>query len=703
MATYNTKYKASWGSSKGVGGYLYIKKRDYFPGVTPPTEIKLQDDAIDISNNFVDTESPVIGLRCEFFVTNNKDDYFELFELLTAYEKQFKVTVEVTQPAGQAMDIFEGFINVDAISHGYVNYQEMRLVASSYLSKLQYIEIDSVDTKQNMTFIDIIDEALRETGSEYDIRVNCNLHAFEDTLSSGKTLFNLNGVNTEAFWNNDVERMSALEIIEAILMPFNCFLYWWDGYWYIEHFTDIWQTSIDYVEYTTGTSYSPDDTGSVVNISREIKDVHDLVFRDLSQEVHVVPAVKTLSIKLNSSDSLLVNMIPRLPVQSTVTEQSNSRDITGADFPTGVQLREWTFLSDDTHPTEWENSGSQFKGIGNGVVRKRTTLSPEGGLLLASKFQCTVLTETEITVGFTYSDVGGELYNTAYGLDNKSTSDLSLFYMDFFFVIYYEVGGTRYFISYDQETDTWYVDSGSKINWPSKRAVRLKVEGTEFDKVVDGFKLSTTIPLGEVKSALSGGTDNYLVTEEITDFTFVLINEAMYKWIDYPALSFRTDKYDARDLPRVARYGDIHITSTNDLDYNLIEGILNAYFLDKKELEFFIGDNTNLNYTNGILRGSNLDKRTTEWTRPDSAFTEKPLIDIFFIEKFRMFNIPKQKIVSTIDQSTFLKPFTLFTESKQGGKKFILANYGFRPSMDQANVTLLEYDNDTEVTLTNGV
>jgi len=700
MATYVTKYRASWQSAEGIGGYLYIDERDF--NINPPItsdNIKLQDDAIDITNSFESTESPIIGLRCEFYILNNKDDYFELFELLTAYEKQFKIRVTVTQPVGQAATLFEGFLNVDTNDHGYLKFQTMRLVASSYLSKLSNVELDSVDTKQDRTFIDIIDEALRLTGSDYNIRVNCDLYAEGDTLASGKTLFNLNGVNTEVFWDSDVERMNALDVLSSILMPFNCFLYWWDGYWYIEQFSNIWQTSIDYVEYTTNTSYSPADTGSIVTLSRELLDVHDLVFKDTSQEINTIPALKKIEVKLNSEDSLLVNLLSRLPIQSTITEQLNNRGVlTGAEFPTDLDFREWTFFNDSRVSYEWSNSGTKTKGIQNSIKRTRGSDSVENGLQMATKFKSTVLAETEITVGFTYTDIDGELRDTAYGLNGKSENDLDLFYLDFFFCIYYESGGTKYFICYDEPTDTWYVDSAGQINWPSERAVKLKVEGSTFKKTVDGFKLSTSIPLGEVHSAV-GGTTGHLITNEITEFTFVLIGEAMYKWINYPWP--RSDEYDARYLPRNARFGDIFITTTNDLDFNLIEGVLNAYFLDKKELEFIIGDNSNLNYTNGILRGALLNQRTTEWNRNGMAVS-RPLIEIFYIEKFRMYSATKQKIISAIHQVYFLKPFTLFTESKQADKKFILTNYSFQPSRDTGNVTLLEYDNGTEVTLING-
>ena len=136
---YYIKYQADWASTTSYGK-LYIYEREYFGGIT---DIKLQDGGIEISNDWKGFDEPIIGLRCEFFVLNNNDDYFDLFELITAVEMQF--TVRVVMLAPTPMILFAGYLNTDAISHGYLHYQVMHLVASSYLSKCTKESIASID------------------------------------------------------------------------------------------------------------------------------------------------------------------------------------------------------------------------------------------------------------------------------------------------------------------------------------------------------------------------------------------------------------------------------------------------------------------------------------------------------------------------------------------------------------------------------
>ena len=466
------------------------------------------------------------------------------------------------------------------------------------------------------------------------------------------------------------------------------------------------ETSFNYVEYAKGSTYSPSSTGSIVAATRTVVDVHDLIFRDTAQEVQIVPGNRLISVKLNSADSLLVNLISVLPRQDLdITVQSTTTSPSGAGFPT-TTLREWSFLSDTTYPSKWWLSGIPYKGIKNGVERLRLYDSVGNGLLLGTGFECTVLDETSITIEYTYQEVQGELHDTVYGINGKDPNDAGNFYMLFFFCIYFEYSGSKYFLCQDETTKKWYTQSWPKITWPGPRALQTKALGTNFSKDIDGYKISSSIDMGEVYESRTGSLGSYvfnnqgfLVTNEITNFNFVVMGEQLYKWIRGDI--FKKGHWDARNLAPIAVYGDLHITTTNDLDFNLITGEINTNFLNKKELEFFIGDNTNLNYTNGILQGSALDQRTSTWTR--SGMTEPlALIDIFFIEKFRMYNASKQQIISPVVQSALLHPFALYTNSKQSSKPFILAGYSVKPSQDTWEVTLLEYDNSTEVNLIDG-
>lgn len=707
---YYLKYRASWGSVSGANGYLIIYEKDYDSGSIVPLD--LQNEAIEISNTFSDLETPVIGLRCEFYVLNNKSNYFQLFELLTATERQFLVEVTMAQPTSAT--IFKGFLNVDTISHGYVHNQVMRLIATSYLSKLEHLTPTSILERQNVFFINLIDEILRSTGAEYNIRVNCKLFAEGDTLATGQTLFNKNGVNTEAFWSSDIDRLNSLEVLEAILLPLNCYIYWWDNYWYIEHFSDIWQTTVPYVEYVTGENYSNTDSvttssaGTVVNVSKTINDTHTLRFRDTAQEAHVVPGNRLIQVKFNSSDSLLLNLLSQIPKSPTyfINIPSTFVEITdlavrssgiyiAADIPT-TYAREWAYYSSNIVPQYWRDGGVPRKGIQNAITRYRDYYGRAAGPQLGQKFEVTIIEETSITVSFSYSDIDGELRNVVY----NDPVNIWRYSMEFWYAIYFTHNGQTKFLIKDDDTNQWYVSTtyGEFINIPppeissTPNCNKITVQADQFNKEIDGFRVSDTIPLGEVYQAVNTN-QGFLITEEITEFNFVICGEVLFKQV------YRDDAR-TRNLPKHVYWGDIHITTTNDLDFDIIEGSINTDFLNKKELTFFIGDNPNLNYTNGILQGEYLEKRVTGWRR--DSWTGEPLINLFFAEKFRMYNATKQKLTSPVVQTTLLRPFSLYTESRQGGKKYVLSNYFLAPSEDRWDVTLLEYDNETEVEIIEG-
>ena len=671
---YNLKYQTGWSSPQGVNGVLYIDEKDYAGTVT---DLYLQGEVVKIENVFSDWDTNVIGRRCAFTILNNRTDYFELFGLLTATERQFRVRVEATSPS--SVQLFEGFLDLKTISHGYLNFQPIYLVANSYLSKLENIYPTSIDTLSKITFIDIIDEILRSVGTNFNIRVNCRLYAEGDTLPSNKTLFNLNGFFSEVFWENNIDRIYSNEILLSILTSFNCYLYWWDGYWYIEHYSDIWNTSISFVEYTSGVSYSPSDTGSVVVVQRTLQDVHDLLFIRTSQEVKVTPGYRLIQVYLNGGDTLLINLLSDL-------ERNNLPTVIPMPIPIVYpkpDTRDWLYLSRNDIPIGWILSGEPHGVIVASVMRGHEYDTRLMGVLLATTFETTVLPPdtngiggTEITLTFKYADGLGEFKD----VEEKNYND---YYMVFEIILYFDDNGTTKYIIF--KDDRWYITSSRSLgedNGPS-----AIVEYANFDTAHGSCEVSMTIPLGRVHES-DVLDDYYLVDNNIEVYHITLGGEKLWK-----------RSQSDRNLSRLCFFGDFKISVSNDIDFNLIEGSINTDFLNKKEINIVLADNANLNYTNGILRGDLLDIRTSLWTR--DGITKYPLVDWLLLEKFRIYNLTRQTISSEVNASILLPPFWLYTESKQNNKKFVLTFTSHSPHADEYLAQLDEYDNETEVTIVN--
>jgi len=81
-----------------------------------------------------------------------------------------------------------------------------------------------------------------------------------------------------------------------------------------------------------------------------------------------------------------------------------------------------------------------------------------------------------------------------------------------------------------------------------------------------------------------------------------------------------------------------------------------------------------------------------------------PITHRLLINKFQLRKACCQKLSGSVRNTSFLKPFMLFEDSKQtdseGDKKFVLTAYSYRPmSQIYEDISLSEYDNTTDMTI----
>lgn len=81
-----------------------------------------------------------------------------------------------------------------------------------------------------------------------------------------------------------------------------------------------------------------------------------------------------------------------------------------------------------------------------------------------------------------------------------------------------------------------------------------------------------------------------------------------------------------------------------------------------------------------------------------------PLVDLILISKFKLYNKSRQKITSNVKITNCIRPFQLFEDLKQADsndyKRFILTGFVWKPISEVLEVELNEYDNITNVDLT---
>jgi len=663
MGAYGIKYMASWGSRKGLSGYLYIQENGYTGPVTELTLKGFDKTALSVQQKFKDWDSPIMGKVLSFTIENNFADFYSLMPLLTATERQYFVSLYVTAPSSEYKSLFEGFINTGQTSQKMLQKQEIHLVASTYLSKLNNYTTSLVDTRQNVFFVNLIDDILSSVG-QYNLRINSSLWTGTDP-GSGKTLFNTTGINTEVFWEDNVTRKNNLEILKMILVSFNCFIYWKNGYWYIERFDDIWNENPVYVEYQSGTIYNSTMTGTIINGSRNLIDIQSLQFMNTSQTLFITPGYKTIKLNLNTDKHLLLNLIdPVFPAVDDIPDVASGA-VPLPDLKTWEKESKFSWLN-VTSPNSMTNAIKKFD-LG-------TTDSDDYYEGLYTRFRVGIVaTETNINIEFNYwATISGS--TSGGGIPPGSTK------YSFKFHWWLREASTNYFLVYNASDDTF-----SRVQNTGGTDLTFAVNTTEevnqsnFDEKTKTYKVSLSIAVGTLYAVGS-----------IQDFVLAIC---------IPELLSNGNSIHFADGIAMEQYGDVKVVVNNPADGvdNEIIGTTNTLFLDKKEIDIDIADIANINYTNGILTGADLLTRTVNWNNGGS--TSRPLIDWLMIDKFRIYNVSRQRIKGTVFRNMNLEVFDLFNDSNQPDKKFILTGYIYNPVFDSYDVDLWEFDIDTVINL----
>lgn len=656
-----TEYDLRWISMDGTSGGDIFIQRDNGSYQQP---LLLSRESLEIRNVFPNWESHVGRMNCSFSVENDLSDFYELLPLMTISAGQLKVVVTfdgLTSAGGGTL--FEGYLNCEAVSQDMVHYSSIQLTASGLLSKLERIYPTSIDTVQNLSLIDVIDNCLTLTGSSYNIRVNSTLYELAASLSSGQTLYNRTALYTELFWKNNIERIMAIDILESILRSFDAYLYWNDGYWYIEHYMDVGAALLTpyqktYVEYTSGVSYNGAATGSNQVVTFGVPpDVHDPVNRPQvhgRQVLSVNPGLNELDIK--KDQKLFFNML--------------NADLSGLNISTDPEplpdRRGWEAYDNDPG-IEWQYPGLQAFNIANAVYRWGYDITNGSQQLngLTTRFLVTVHPDTQLTIKFKW------LWVAPYPGFLTDPSNY-----DFHFYWYLRTPSDDY-IHYLVSAGTWELMSSGT---PSTGYNIQTVGGGEFDPDLHSVEVSITIDLGEAFNP-SDHIDTNLIFRWGTELIEPLVSGST--------------------IPALFSYvGDFEATISETLEDNLIRGDQVTDFLEKKTITLDLFDST-WSYRNSMLYWftgtADWSRLTEDWTY--DGVTLMTLDRWLMSSRFRLYLIARQKISVDYIYQGILQLMQIWTDSKQSGKYFILGSDIYLPESNQHSVELWEYDDTTTINL----
>ncbi len=652
---YGEKYTMKWDSPSGEEGTIWILEEDY---VGASEELRLVRGSLEVRRSEPSWENPIILQNCSFTIVNNKADWFELLPLMTSEESKYQVEVRRWYNGTPSIYVvlFIGFLDTKVVQQSMHDYSSLILTASGFVQKLTYVEIPDINTLQVLSLIDIIDACLTATGASYDIRVAIDIYPQSNVPTSTQTLFNKAAIYTEVFWESNIQKMNGLEILKTILRTFRCYLYWRDGSWYIEQYDVMHWTSITFVQYTTGVSYTHASTGGNASPSRTLYDLYDLLQGGGSQTLSIIPGYKEAEVQLEQKpyNNLFLNDLAGF---TSVNSGIPNPDV-----------REWMIWEDDS---SWSNAGVPWKNISNAALRtgiEVTAAAVDYHKGVYTKFKIAVEADTALTIRFKCglqdpTDVHADF------VDNPGR-----FRFRFYFYIrkVFGAGPAWTYLVYNDVADEWQEfvteSEASALNW-------IDVNGAAFDTTLWTVEASVSIPVGDVT--------NWATTNKT--LVFAATTERI------------TDNDDASDSSLAfVYYGDFGAVISETAQNNVIRGDINSGFLNKLKVSLDLFDMGSFNYKNGLLTGVDFDTRTSAWgDGSDWQPIAKKLIQFIF----RLYNISRQRINLTYHSSTVFWPLHAFYDSKQSNKPFILGSEIHRPDLDQHEVELLEWDGTTVINL----
>jgi len=659
-----TEYDLGW-HSPNKNGTIYIQ-RDGASYVSP---LELAGGSLEIKNSIGGWEEHVARMNCSFTIVNNLSDFYELMPLMTISAGQVRVIVTNDSYQSEPVVIFEGFINCEAVSQDMLNFADLTLTASGLLSKLQFHHPVDVDTIQYMSLIDIIDSCLTMTGSAYPIYVNCDLYEVNAALSSGQTLFNRTALHTELFWKNNIERVSALDILEAILKSFNCYLCWSNQRWYINHYPDLNETRT-YVVYSSGVSYGYADTGGTSSPGLLLRQqIHGSPLHKqvgFTQVLSVIPGLQQLDIKSAQKD--FFNLIN--PDLSNFTR-------TAVAEPT-LDRREW-LAYDDALPTNWALGSERMKDINNAVRRWSYDITHGSNQMNGLTTRFTTSTngfDTELIITFKFGlQFSHHLcdWYTDGGVEFRDSPELTTITFYWYLCTYETVIANRDFfwlnpsVGYPPKPGYEYVVDGDVAT----NFNILEITAADLDKDLYTYTGTLKIPIGALVSDSSGDSDDL-------DLCFRMGTEMVSKDGETP------------EPAGICYYGDFKASVSGQPENNLLRGDITTDFLDKMVIEIDLFD-SGWNYRNGLIRPTGINYLTQLWTYGGGSNT---LAEILMKAKFQLYRVARQKIEMTIHEPYFPEWSILWPweDSKQSNKVFISLSVTHRPQSDMLDVILYEYD-----------
>lgn len=704
------KYYIEHSSNGGVEYRVSIKKEGY---VGDPRRLYLiGNNGLDIDYKMENWFKPIVGQSCSLTILNDASNWYELEDLATLDEREFYIVVDATLGSDH-ITLFEGFVQSDVVTQKYLENSSIELIASNLVSKLSDIYPSIIDTPGKESIINVINQTLKLTGKNDEIYVNNKLDPSGITITNNRSCFNVCGVDTEAFWEDNVKKTPGLDIINEILTSFDSYLYWYDKKWYIQRYADIWPTdsSKHWINYHPDVSYVYDTDASSISIPESsinmpISSFTNAAFVGKTQQISMIPGLRYLEIQMKNEPYLNlttnslkgikgIDLAPEVMYPSIRTwnayRAEKPFDGVGWNFPgygyAGLLMPNASngFLLDSQG--SWFQ-GTWYPGMPYQNIKSAIYRSGVPQYYNASKVyqytdvdRASICTKVRMTIGdekaYDPSIGRSTVLNLKWKMGVVAPGSGGINAYDYRCNYFLRVPPGNRYIHYNDQKDYWEYKTTFKdaSNYVVVNGADMPPSGVA--------EISVDVPIGDVSGWTLANGDY--------DVIFGCLGERVRKTgtVPWPANSWNI----------WAWYGDFQISANAGLQDNNLLAEINSKALTKEVVKMNLFDIKNLNYRNGIFYGSNYDYRTDVWQDKDMS-EYHTLAEWLIHDRFQLYNRNRRKIEGTLRYVGFLKPFSLWVDTYDpSARKYILTDYTYTPGEDRYNCTWMEYDNSETVNL----
>lgn len=629
-----------------TGSYIYVNI--YEQDNMDPT-VNLRITSVTIENNYKGDTIPIVGAGATVEFVND-GDFTDFDHLLSNYEKQFKCNI--SDSLGNFY--FEGFLICDLNEQELLPYSTIRLKFANYLQRLKNGEIE-LNQNTRSTIFDLIIDCLDLAGFVgFNLYINSSLFHTGMSTSAGYSFITQTYVEHDVFFKNPEEYDNAYDMLNKILLPFNCYIYYYDNNFYIERYEDINSTD-DWIEYVYGSVW--ENVGNVVTNKRQVlnKQSDNISYVEMSQVLYYSSGAQKLKVNLNSSpfDSLIFNSFP----DSIINTVSTIVPAAGT-----MVERTWYFYEDATGTTEGYNYMHFVRYFSWSFALAGDN---DTGIHYAFRVQLNTDNPTALTIRYKAA------INTTIGSKFKKLWH-------------------RFFLTIGRSGSPY---AGRYIYEDSNGDTKLTTTPTyyEFDivdeesMVTGQFEISKVINLDDIAGDLADVETFYL--------------SIMPTWYQFTTQS-------SLHVKRTNYVGDFKVTINPDPTDNLVEATITDDFLKTIEYDLDVFDVANLNYRNGLLYEDPLSSalvRTSEWYSK-AEVSNHLLVDKYIESKFKKLNKTTKSINTRIKYNGYIKPFAIFTDNNieydsSNLVPFLITGYKLDLERMEYDIEMEEYP-DTEIILT---